>query len=749
MMLLSSPTSSTAFSMIHHHHQRRLLSSLLLNFNNNNNNNSSTTFIDDPSMIIINTSSTATTLINNNSNSTAINCWSENATSIVYQLAYICLLIAYLAPTGKYCLLFIHLILAIAHLLLIIWIWKICFISLMPSLLGWSITFFVVNIIRIANELYITRYIKFDKELEETYNDLFAIVGIGRESFRKLINQGKLMTLHSGESYATEKITANNRLSLLITGKMNVLSKNHFLHSIKPGEFLDSPEWESCTGTTMKSKDLQMTKHQQELSSSNIRHMGNKNSNAKQTVIDNDNRFNVSLIAITQCRILCWNRMELEYYLAKDKQMNKILNILIGRDITNKLYTMNANIMSEKGSILDIRLPVIITSMTRHGQIISSSQSSSSSNKYHHIDYNNNNQNGSSSLWLPFIYQQDNNQKQKLSSSSSNITDLVVNIGENVLLECNNNNDDDHYRHQHQKKKKKIRYQLNNDRLMKSSNIIIESMLNSSSSYQYIWCRYELSNDWSINQYNGQDNLHINNNNNNNQSLLFNQIEKRKKVNDKMMNNGQRTCFEGDRYLIVNENHISTIIYRCEIRQQQRRTNEFFTLIVHHRKTFKLYVDQFPIVHSSSKRVIREISRKIGHQQQKHHYCHRAPRCKPYATVEYAQCSQIELKIRYPTNQYGYNHTIDHWGTINCNDNDIIGYQLWLIGYGIVKKFRSNERIILNDLIPGKRYCFNGWAYNSCGRGPVFTLEGVCAVNNNDCLIRSDEHCELDVDYSW
>ena len=70
---------------------------------------------------------------------------------------------------------------------------------------------------------------------------------------------------------------------------MNVLSKNHFLHSIKPGEFLDSPEWESCTGTTMKSKDLQMTKHQQELSSSNIRHMGNKNSNAKQTVIDNGN----------------------------------------------------------------------------------------------------------------------------------------------------------------------------------------------------------------------------------------------------------------------------------------------------------------------------------------------------------------------------------------------------------------------------------------------------------------------------
>nr|XP_027201561.1 uncharacterized protein LOC113795569 [Dermatophagoides pteronyssinus] len=289
--------------------------------------------------------------------------------------------------------------------------------------------------------------------------------------------------------------------------------------------------------------------------------------------------------------------------------------------------------------------------------------------------------------------------------------DLVVNVEENVLLECNHNDDED-----------------------------------GSLSYQYIWCRYELTNDWSIQS---------------NQSLLFNQIHHttNKKVNEKIAVDNQQqknksnivnhqTCFNGDRYLIVNENHISTIIYRCEIRQQQQ-TNS----ILLERKIFKLYVDQFSIVHRSNKRAVREISRKIPGskkiQYRANCYHSAPPRCKPYATVEYAQCTRIELKIRYPTNQYGYNHSIDYWGTINCNDNDVIGYQLWLIGYGIVKKFRSNERIIMNNLIPGKRYCFNGWAYNSCGRGPVFTLEGVCAINNQDCHVKSDEHCELDVDYSW
>lgn len=189
---------------------KRRLSSLLLNKN-------STIFVDEPlsSMLMVNITNNNHTVTNNTVN---VNCWSDDATSILYQLAYISLLIVYLVPNGKYCLLFIHFILAISNLLLIIWISKICFITI-PSLLGWSITFLCVNILRIANELYQTRYIKFNKELEETYNELFAIVGISRESFKRLIHQGKLITLHSGESYATEKITANNRLSLLISGK--------------------------------------------------------------------------------------------------------------------------------------------------------------------------------------------------------------------------------------------------------------------------------------------------------------------------------------------------------------------------------------------------------------------------------------------------------------------------------------------------------------------------------------------------
>jgi hypothetical protein len=58
-----------------------------------------------------------------------------------------------------------------------------------------------------------------------------------------------------------------------------------------------------------------------------------------------------------------------------------------------------------------------------------------------------------------------------------------------------------------------------------------------------------------------------------------------------------------------------------------------------------------------------------------------------------------------------------------------------------------DDLIVIENLQPGKSYCFNGWAYNSCGAGPVFNLEGVCAENSHECTKYSTEHCEYDLDY--
>ena len=151
---------------------------------------------------------------------TQISCPTDNpnkATVILFQSACICFLIAYLVPSGKYCILFMHSILALAHLLVIIWIWKVCFT--IPSLLVWCLTFLGVDTARVLYHLYTNRPVKFSKELNDIYKTLFGSINVPRPTFEQLISQGKVMSLHAGEAYAMERLTTTDRLSLLITGK--------------------------------------------------------------------------------------------------------------------------------------------------------------------------------------------------------------------------------------------------------------------------------------------------------------------------------------------------------------------------------------------------------------------------------------------------------------------------------------------------------------------------------------------------
>lgn len=134
------------------------------------------------------------------------------------------------------------------------------------------------------------------------------------------------------------------------------------------------------------------------------------------------------------------------------------------------------------------------------------------------------------------------------NSSISNITDLVVNVGQNVLLECdvnvqdrfkeyrNSNNNETHTKW-HGPRRRNGRY-----------------ILNVSNSIQYIWCRFE--EDWIPDDIDHKPFLQY------------------------------KTCFEGDRHFVVNENRIGTVTYKCGT--IDREFSDEITVL----KQWKLYVDQ-------------------------------------------------------------------------------------------------------------------------------------------------------------
>lgn len=148
-----------------------------------------------------------------------------------------------------------------------------------------------------------------------------------------------------------------------------------FLHSINPGEFLDSPEWESstpsgssvtgtsannnCNGSSSKPSGATSgsaagrkpslsnnfvavsTAGRYELFDGTTGKTGKEQFQAEV-----QQRFNISLIAASvNVQYVLWERPTLEYHLAKEPFMGTVMGLLLARDITNKLYQMNEKVL--------------------------------------------------------------------------------------------------------------------------------------------------------------------------------------------------------------------------------------------------------------------------------------------------------------------------------------------------------------------------------------------------------------------
>ncbi|KAK3096924.1 hypothetical protein FSP39_004807 [Pinctada imbricata] len=250
---------------------------------------------------------------------TVIGCplW-ESPHHFLFQVANGVLLIALFSSSGRHGVLFMHTTFVLGFLLLSVWSWVIL---CAPDYFSWNFSFMIVNAVQALFLMYKIRPVKFCDDLEDVYINLFQPVQVSRQLFKKLVSPDfcTLATLNDGESYASQGISKTDRLGLLISGRMSVYNHNSSLHHIKENEFIDSPEFES--GMTGEEK------------------------------------YQVSIVAVCHCRYIFWSRPGLEYLLIKEPHLAAVFNTMLGRDITNKLYSINEKIASSKGSHVDIRLP--------------------------------------------------------------------------------------------------------------------------------------------------------------------------------------------------------------------------------------------------------------------------------------------------------------------------------------------------------------------------------------------------------
>ncbi|XP_061171297.1 popeye domain-containing protein 3-like [Saccostrea echinata] len=248
----------------------------------------------------------------------------------LFQMANGVLLGALASPASKHGTLFMHSCFVLGFLLLSIWSWVIL---CAPDYFSWNFSFMVINAVQALVILYNIRPVKFCDDLEDVYVTVFQPLRVPRHLYKKLVSPDycTLGTLHEGEVYASQGISKIDRLGLLIAGRMSVYSCHQELHHVQAKEFIDSPEFESA--------------------------------------ISGDDKYQVSIVAISTCRYIFWQRSGLEYLLIKEPYLASLLRAVLGRDITNKLYSLNDKLVKNQGSRMDIRLPSISAVVRgRHGQ---------------------------------------------------------------------------------------------------------------------------------------------------------------------------------------------------------------------------------------------------------------------------------------------------------------------------------------------------------------------------------------------
>jgi len=191
-----------------------------------------------------------------------------------------------------------------------------------PDIFSWTFGFTLLNACHLVHALYVVRPVRLNPELESVFVQLFRPLGISRLAFKKLTSSdyAEIFSLHTGEAYAVQNITRTDRLSLLLTGKVQVVSDRATLHSIDCNEFLDSPEFESSRAT-------------------------------------GETKFRVSIVAVSPSRYLSWRRSSLEYLFAKESHLATVFGVLVSRDVISKVCAMSKKLAHQKGVVVDIRLP--------------------------------------------------------------------------------------------------------------------------------------------------------------------------------------------------------------------------------------------------------------------------------------------------------------------------------------------------------------------------------------------------------
>ncbi|XP_043202872.1 blood vessel epicardial substance-like [Amphibalanus amphitrite] len=193
-----------------------------------------------------------------------------------------------------------------------------------PDALGWSLALLAANLVHIGHAGWLERPSPVPAHLKELHRKLFVPLRVDNREFGQLTRGAEHHSLPAAQAYAVEAVTATtDRLSVLLTGKLEVLCDGIHLHYVIPNQFIDSPEWES--ERAFRDRPNESGPGPGVISSVSPR-------------LDPDDVYQVSIVAVEDSTYLTWSSSVLTPILRNSSFLNAVIHNLVGKDISQKLY---------------------------------------------------------------------------------------------------------------------------------------------------------------------------------------------------------------------------------------------------------------------------------------------------------------------------------------------------------------------------------------------------------------------------
>lgn len=141
----------------------------------------------------------------------------------------------------------------------------------------------------------------------ELYSEVFVPLGVNKEDMMLLLRDSRLEDIkEEGTIWAREGSMIEHSLSILLSGRMLVKTQDCMLHKIEANQFLQSVEWAA-------------RRHSPEF-----------------------DHFQVQMeVELAPCRIMHFSNSWLEHLLEVRPDLGLLIECLVGKDVSLKLYMMN------------------------------------------------------------------------------------------------------------------------------------------------------------------------------------------------------------------------------------------------------------------------------------------------------------------------------------------------------------------------------------------------------------------------